>query len=470
MKTSSSPKALVLSARPSGEHWHLHTVLDGKSRPIEPIPVAADRKTAGRGLGGETGRFQNTLLTVDSGRVLLQVWSLPTTDRSEIASMVSAKLAAFPVLLDPEFDSAHAIVGRNASFTNVLVATYRRSELAPLLEHLENWGQTLPRVLPDAWVHWLYLREKAQSLPASSWWVWVETRNGERPVAKILLSLDGELRFVHQPFLADHGPEDTGRSLAQALAFAEAAARREDLPLPANLPVYFSADAETQLFLDSILSVAPGSPNWKAQLPLSVASETAAAELFQADPVRLGDWLPRTWQERQADRLRRFKRNRALRTAAWSYALFLVLLLGWIGWQSESFQSLKHQKAMEQAAFDKATSLQNQIDRMKAQAEGSQNALDVLYEASRAMPKDVTLIGYGYKDQESVVLRGFATTPDSVYTYKDVLGKLPVFHSIELGPIHNNNQKNWVEFEIKCTLRGAPAAGAPAQELAEASP
>ena len=93
---------------------------------------------------------------------------------------------------------------------------------------------------------------------------------------------------------------------------------------------------------------------------------------------------------------------------------------------------------------------------MRAQAAGDQNALDVLYLATTAMPRELTLTGYNFKYQDRLSLQGFAASNAAVYDFVEALKKQKPFRSVELNSVRNNPQKNWVEFDIQCKLGVAP--------------
>jgi hypothetical protein len=467
-------KPLILSAYPRGDHLDLFTASEERkevhTRRWERLapPVTATRKTMAGQIGNDAGKFQTTLLCVDSSRCLLQILHLPTVDPREADAMAATGISLFPVLNQAEFAHSRQILHQAGQKTELLAVAFRKDELMPLLEKIDRWGVDFPVIVPDMWAVWKHLALKQpEKFPDQYVWVWMDPATDEKKmVLKILIIQHGRPWFVFQPFIA-LDKEDKEANLAEpvmeSLHFAfECAARQRGEAISDEAPVYFSS---YQLKLDEIISRIDLQKHPKHRLELQEKPHECAASVWQIDRSQLKNWLPDFWKDCQTQRSKKRTRMKTFKGAGIAYGILLILFFVFTLWQKNAIAKENQAMESQRASYEKAAALKKQVSRMRAQAEGSQNALDVLYLATLAMPKELTLTGYNFKFQEGLSLRGFASSNDKVYDYVEALKKTKPFHAVSLGSVRNNPQKNWVEFDIQCKLNAqqespAGAAGA----------
>lgn len=467
-----SQKPLILSAYTKGDHLDLFTLMEEKKEIRTQIwervapPLTSTRKAMSGKIGTDTGKFQTTILCVDSSHCLLQMLSFPTSELKEVDAMARTSLSIFPVLAQSEYVNSYAILERDAHGTLVLSITFRKDELIPLLEKVEKWGAGFPLVVPDVWAVWKRLALDLR-MPDEYIWAWIDPASdppgsaGEASEKKIALKIfivrNGQPRFIFQPFVPP-GPENTmAGPVADAFAMALACAAREKKGISEETPVYFSS---YRLNLANLLTHLNLDRHPIGQLALHLPPQECAASLRQRDPAGFKNWLPDFWKSYQMRRAKVRRRFRLLKTGGVVYVVLLAGLLGLSLWQKRAAAREETALEFQHPAYEKAVALKKQVARMRTQAEGNQNALDVLYMTTIAMPREVTLTGYGFKFQDGLSLRGFAASNASVYDFVEALKKQKPFRLVELNSVRNNPQKNWVEFDIQCKLGARPEPAA----------
>jgi hypothetical protein len=455
-------KPLILSAYARGDHLDLFTVMEERKEVrtqmwerMGPGLTASRKEMSGR-IGTDTGKFQTTILCVDSSRCLVQALGFPTSDVKELNAMAASSLSFLPVLTQPEYVNSYSVLERGAQGSLILSVTFRKDELIPLLEKVEKWGADFPLVVPDAWVVWKHTMLNLK-LPDEYVWVWIDSAADEKKVAlKIFVVRGGQPRFVFQPFVPAGGDRELAASTAAAVRMALACAAREKKGPIQEAPVYFSSYRMNLAGLLGPLSL-DGRPI--GQLALHVPPQECAASLQQVDPGGFKNWLPDFWKSYQTGRSKVRRRIAILKTAGAAYLVLLAGLLGLHLWQKHAIDREQAAIEVRQPAYEQAVGLKKQAARMRTQAEGNQNALDVLYVTTMAMPREVTLTGYGFKFQDGLSLRGFAPSNAAVYDFVEALKKQKPFRLVELNSVRNNPLKNWVEFDIQCKLGVTPGSG-----------
>jgi len=456
-----SQKPLILSAYPRGEHLDLFTVMEERKEVRTQIwermapPHTAGRKEMSGRIGADTGKFQTTILCVDSSRCLMQSLSFPTSDPKEIDAMEASSLSSLPVLTQPEYVNSYSILERGGQGSLVLSVTFRRDELIPLLERVEKWGADLPLVVPDAWVVWKHTMLNLK-MPDEYIWVWIDPAGEKSLSLKIFIVRGGLPRFVFQPFVSAGEDRAVSASVSEVVRMALACAEREKKGASAEAPIYFSS---YHVNLAGVLAPMSLSPHSIGQLALHVPPQECAASLRQTDPAGFRNWLPDFWKSHQTRRATARRRMRTLKAAGIVYLILLAGLFGLNLWQKNAIGREQAAVQIQRPAYDQAIALKKQAARMRAQAEGNQNALDVLYLTTMAMPGEVTLTGYGFKFQDGLSLRGFAANNAVVYDFVEALKKQKPFRLVELNSVRNNPAKNWVEFDIQCRLGAGGGAG-----------
>lgn len=451
MKKKAAQKPLILSAYARGEHLDVFTVMEERKEVRTQIwermapPLTSTRKAMSGSIGTDTGKFQTTILCVDSSHCFLQTLYFPTTDLKEVHSMAATSVSLFPVLNQPEYVHSYSVLAKDTHGTSILSLTMRRDELIPLLEKVEQWGIDLPLLVPDAWAVWKHSTLDL-NLPQEYAWVWMDPASDERILAlKIFIVRAGQLQFVFQPF----APADGIEAISEAITMALAVAGREQRGVAADAPFYFSS---YRLDLSRTMPQLEIGRHPRAPLALHHPPQECAALLRQRDGAGFKNWLPDFWKTYQFKRALARKRAGFLKAAGILYAVLIAGFLAFTFWQKDAMDREQRAIEFQRDSFEKAVALKKQVTRMKTQAEGNQNALDVLFLTTEALPKEVTLTGYGFKFQDGLSLRGFAANNASVYDFVEALKRQKPFRSVELNSVRNNPQKNWVEFDIQCKL------------------
>src|SRR5205085_11807953 len=139
------------------------------------------------------------------------------TDSRELAGMAAASLSVFPVLTQSEYVNSYAVLEKTSQGATILSVTFRKDELIPLLEKIENWGADFPVVMPDAWAVWKSATLDFQ-MPEDYVWVWIDPAHDEKKIfLKVFVVSRGLPRFIFQPFVAKDREENIANAVSTAI-------------------------------------------------------------------------------------------------------------------------------------------------------------------------------------------------------------------------------------------------------------
>ena len=85
------------------------------------------------------------------------------------------------------------------------------------------------------------------------------------------------------------------------------------------------------------------------------------------------------------------------------------------------------------------------------------STLDILHEISRLMPQPLTLSNFSYEEDKLLLLRGYASELNSVYSFVQFLEKSPLFNSFNIRLRYATKRKaksgEVADFEIICSSK-----------------
>ena len=411
-------------------------------------------------------RFKGQVaMALPTGRVLLRVALLPSTDAAELRGMAELqtdKFSPFPV----ETMAAGAEVLEAAGTSSlVAMAVVRREDVDAVGAAFQSAGGA-PDVVDVEALGWWWGLKHGGKLPSHGSQILLRA---ESFGMEMIVARDGApLLFRSLPSPPPAGDEAAraewigacAEEVADSLTALETEWGGTGLPTlhvfhEAGLPVDFAEQLKTALGLESLFA------HPLDELP--TASEGVARRL--ADPARplAMDLAPEEW--RAAD-LERRTRRKLLRSAT----VFLVAWLLAIGifWTLLNLQ--RGRMARLQAQVEQMEGPAMEIRKLRAKtlefaqyADRTHSALECLRVVSEKLPEGVELTSYVYRKGAALALRGEADVPDKVYSFIQAVEQTALFPEVKSEGISTRNtpQGSRSQFGVTLVLPGTGGESAP---------
>ena len=398
-------------------------------------------------------------VALPTGRVLLRMALLPSTDAAELRGMAELqtdKFSPFPV----EAVAAGAEVLEAAGTSSlVAMAVVRR-------DHVEAAGRAFQEAgaLPDV-----------VDVEALGWW-WVLKQSGRIPAlgSQIILratahGLDMVVARDGAPLLfralpmsppTEASPDWTGEcaeEVADSLTSLETEWGGAGVP---TLHVFHAADVRTDCLaaLQKALGLEAAFAHPLGELP-AVSEGIARRAVQPARPLAM-DLAPEAW--RAADAVRQTRR-RLLRAAT----VFLAAWLAGIGLFMTLLNVQRGRRARLQAEVEAMEGPALEIRRLRAKvlefsqyADRSHSALECLRIVSAALPEGMDLTSFIYRKGNSLSLRGQSDAPDTVYSFNLALENTRLFPEVKSEGTSTPPGKR-SQFGVTIRLPGSGEEGEP---------
>ena len=424
--------------------------------------------SSGEGLGGRISaealkphlkQFKGTVsVALPTGRILLRVALLPSTDAGELRGMAELqtdKFSPFPV----ETVAAGAEV-LDSSDTSALVAmaVVRREDVEAVGQAFQENG-ALPDVVDVEALGWWWGLKHGGRVPAHGSQIFLRMAFGG---VDMVVARDGApLAFRSLPGLppvaapGDGAPRaewigECAEEVADSLTALETEWGGAGTPTlhvfhEPGTAVECAEALQKELGLEAFFAHALG------ELP--TASEGVARR--QADSGRLlaMDLAPEAW--RLADVARRTRR-RLLRSAT----IFLAAWLVGIGtfWTMLNVQRgrllrLRTQVEAMEGPAKEIRRLRAKVLEFAQYADRSTSALECLRIVSANFPAGMDLTSYVYRKANTLSLRGEADAPDKVYAFIQALEQLDVFPEVKFEGVSTRNTPQGARSQFGVTIR-----------------
>jgi Tfp pilus assembly protein PilN len=403
--------------------------------------------------------FKGTVsVALPTGRILLRVALLPSTDAAELRGMAELqtdKFSPFPV---ETMASSAEVLESSETSSLVAMAVVRREDVEAAGRSFQEAG-ALPDVVDVEALGWWWGLKQGGRVPAHGSQIFLRAAFGSLDMA---MARDGApLMFRSLPALPEAAP--AGDSAARAEWVAECAEEVTDSLTAMETEWGGAGEPTLHMFHESGLSLDGAEALRKAlglealfthpldELP--TASEGVARRL--AGPVRrlAMDLAPEAW--RTADEARRTRR-RLLRAAT----IFLTTWLLAIGvfWTLLNMQRGRMSRLQTQVEAMEGPA--KEIRRLRAKvlefaqyADRTFSALECLRVVSAAIPQGMDLTSFVYRKGSSLALRGESDAPDKVYGFIQELEKLALFPEVKFEGVSTRNTPQGARSQFGVTIR-----------------
>ena len=387
--------------------------------------------------------FKGTVsVALPTGRILLRVGLLPSTEAVELRGMAELqtdKFSPFPV----ETVAVGSEVLESAG-TSSLVAMggVRREDVEAVGQAFQGAGAP-PDVVDVAALGWWWGLRRSGQLPAHGTQI---VLRAETAGLEMLVVRDGSPLL----FRALPGPApDPADAAAQAAWLDECAEEVTDsltaletewggagLPTlhlfhETGFPLECAETLKTSLGLEALFA--------HALDELPTASEGVARRLAEpARPLAL-DLAPEAWRTADAERRTRRKLLRAATVflAAWLLALGIFWTL--LNLQRGRMARLRAQVETMEGPAQEIRKLRAKTLEFAQYADRTRSALECLRVVSETLPEGVELTTYAYRKGTTLSLRGESDAPDKVYSFIQALEQTALFPEVKSEGISTRN-------------------------------
>jgi Tfp pilus assembly protein PilN len=402
-------------------------------------------------------------VALPTGRVLLRVALLPSTDGAELRGMAELqtdKFSPFPV---ESVASGAEVLDASGTSSLVAMAVVRREDMEAAGRSFQEAG-SLPDVVDVEALGWWWGLKQSGRVPAHGTQIFLRWAFSS---LDMVVARDGVpllFRSLPAPPTAEGAAERTewvgecSEEVTDSLTSLETEWGGSGAPTlhvfhETGMPVDCAEALQKALGLEALFT------HPLEELPL--ASEGVARRLV--DPARplAMDLAPEAW--RAADVARRTRRK-MLRTATVFVAVWL-LAIG-VFWTLLNVQ--RGRMARLQAQVEQMEGPAKEIRRLRAKvlefsqyADRTHSALECLRVVSAALPEGAELTSFVYRKGSSLSLRGEADVPDKVYGFIQALEKTELFPEVKSEGISTRNTPQGArsQFGVTVLLPGTGGEG-----------
>ncbi|MBP7828949.1 MAG: pilus assembly protein PilM [Kiritimatiellae bacterium] len=413
-----------------------------------PEALAALRKAAGR-VRGEVS------VAADSGKTLMRVVDLPSTDPAELAGMAELQVDKFSPFPVEQMAIAVEALATTEKATRTLIATTQRELVERIGAALGKAGVHAHRVDVEV-LGWWQLLKQADAVPAKGRKAFLLM---EPAGAELVLARDGQPVLFRSLGVPGESPESFLEEVVEETAYTLTAAESE-LGAGEAVPLeirYSKARPGGDLAerLKAACAVIPSEASLEA---LPSLSEGVARRGLDANARRFS-LAPEAWgMEEQSRKVRR-------KLLAWS-AGFLLVWLAVVGGLLVGLKIRRHRQAelnAEVAALEgpatEARAIRERVEAFEQYTDRTYSALECLREVSALLPQGIDLTSFEYRKTEELVLNGESAAADTIYDFADTLQQAELFTSAKVSnvrPSPGGQQKS--SFTIMIGLPGRPVS------------
>lgn len=398
-------------------------------------------------------------------RMLMRIAELPTSDPVEMEKMIQLQIDGASPFPEDRMYVSHEVLARSEAGVRVLIAAVQKDLVESIGHDLRQVGLNVQRIDAEAMAWWNLLSAHSQvpedgrylCLVLEPWggvWIAVQKRC---PLSFRAVSPCGDMPFDEY---ASEVAEDAAALLlaldaehgGEPLAGVEVWCRGvETEPLSAALASALQHDPVLRS-LDSLPPVSEG----LARRLIGTALSPSLTRVAGKDAVL--DLVPVSW--RSAIIARRLRR-RLLAATVGIFGLWLLGMAGFFGlyhFQHYRLGRLEARMAALQTPADEVRLMQNQARSFEQYLDRKNSALECLREISQGMPNGMFITSFQFKKGKSVSIRGEALAVNSIYDYKQVLDKSPLFAVVEMGSIQPGKRKDTTvqTFQMTCRIKERP--------------
>lgn len=426
----------------------------------------ADPQKRAAALQQQCPDLQGTItLGLPSNQVLLRVVELPTLDPVEIESMIQLQLDKFSPYPTERMVVSYETLKVADGSCRILIAAVQKEIIEALGALFNQTALVLRRIDVEALSWWRLLQDRR-----------VAPGDGRHLVLRLdasgglLIAVqDGvPLAFKTMNPSAGLSPEEYAAEIAQEMEALVLTLDLEQGVAPIISVDFWHRDLDP-LLLTTRLQEAFGPRLQVHGLdPLPPLSEGLARRMwaprFLKFPLRpvagqaVLDLIPVTW--RATAGLAAMKQRMVVATIVGFglWALATLAFLGGFYGQKHRLKALETRLADLQKPAEAVRLLQRQARSFKQYLDCTYSALECLREVSQALPPEVTLTTFQYKNGKTITLRGEALTVNPIYDFKQALDKSGLFKRADMGSTQPSKRKETTVQTFQMTLQLPEAA------------
>lgn len=394
-------------------------------------------------------RGSRAVIALSGAETWCQTLSLPTTETSELETMLELKLDGLAPLPAEEVTCGFLPLEKTENATRLLLVAAPKALVNERVGALDAAGVTAETVTVDvlAVFQWLVRRQQLPTddklhalLHLTEGTVNLLFHTRGQPVAirsmvcEVAADCPSVVEELQRSWLAAELQfENTGRGRLTVLP--DTGALR---PLAEQLRD--ACDAEAECLSED------------GEIPLAARAASVLADATL-------NLLPKEWkQRRRSARLRRRLIAAAIVTGLLYVAAAVACGVALAIERAEQ-RRLAAEAARLQPEFLAARKLRDTLSAMQAQLDVKYSALEVLREISRLMPDNLKLTDFLFLKNQQVTLRGMTSAPEQATEFIARLENSPLFSKVKT--VSMPTQGGLTRFDLICTLQSVSGPSAP---------
>jgi len=366
-------------------------------------------------------RSSRAVIAMSGTETWCQTLSLPTTEASELETMLELKLDTVAPLPAEEVAYGYVPLEKTENETRLLLVVSPKALVNERVGALDAAKITAETVTVDALAlfHWLANRQRLPNdeklhalLHVTEGAVNLVFHTRAQPVAVRSMACDGEagrdavLEELRRSWLATEFQHDNnGRG--RLMVVADTVGLR---PLAGQFRDAWGPEAECLVE--------------ESEAPLSALAASAPS-------VSTLNLLPKEWKQKRRSA---FLRRRLIRTSIALGALYLLgvaVFAAGLAMERAEQRRLAAEAARLQPPYIAARKLRDTLSAMQAQLDVKFSAIEVLREISSLMPDSLKLTDFLFLKNQQVTLRGMTSAPEQATEFIARLENSPLFSKVK---------------------------------------
>ena len=447
--------------RPGADKGEAAPAAAGVPSPIEQLK--SFRTSRGANLASVAAGLSST-------DVLCRLISLPSIKDAELRPMLELQLENLSPLPPEQVVFGFEVLHKTETQSELLVAIARRDKVVERLDQLREAGFAADVLDLDALALLEWLRQQRVLPEPDLDQLAMVILEGE--AATLVLTHAGQPHLVMAVPLGVLGGTET-EQLAQAaqlisgelhLAQAAIQAIRPEANWPVVRVFQRSAPDAVAAGLDpALLADALAQMGWKCESLAFDSQQNAGAVALGLCLRAVGPGrghLNLVPDEYLVERRRSALRQRVRKVGIILALLYAVLVLGALsrlGYQMSKLSTLETQAVAIKPAYDRASSLRDDVHALQEYVNNLSPSLDILLELLRLKPDGLFLTEMTFTDGEQVNLQGYAPNASIVSKLESELEKSSLFPGgTSISPLTNQKTRSGemaVRFTIQCKMK-----------------
>lgn len=423
---------------------------------------------------------KSAVLYIPRNLVTVRALELPSTNKEEIKDMVNLQVGRQTPYSREEIISSYQVISRKKEgYTKVLLVIVRRKLVDDRIEMMRGLGVYIDKVSVSSecvneWFKITYSLDKKnlEELSSGKVVVLIDMDYGYSDIIFVcreivIFTINILVGAKHLLYERNEWEDKFIQEVGHSIELYSGEAGDADIE-----KVILTGAAGNIEGLDALLKQRLNMPVEKVYFlkNVRIKNEIAAFEAQDYKNISLSAILGAVIGHRNLEidltpfelrvaRLMEYKRRQltlmGILFIAVGMAVFFLFFIR-VYYKSDYLNKLTARIAQIEAPAKEVELMRNQIDVVERKLDIRGSSIDVLYEMTSIVPKEIYLININIDDKKQVVLRGRAAAMVDVFNFVTTLENSPIFHNVKLTytSIKKEGDAQYAEFKMALDING----------------